>query len=65
MNVNKSKLMKRAWEIKKSENTTMSVALTKAWSESRELTADKLAEMINTEFGFFWTASVWEGYGKN
>lgn len=60
-------VMTRAWEIRKSEKTNMSISLKKAWAEAKgetELTAEKLASLINDNFGFFWTAAVWEKYGK-
>jgi len=63
----KSEIMTRAWEIRRAENVNMSVSLKKAWAEAKgvsELTAEKLASLINDKFGFFWTAYVWEKYGK-
>ena len=52
----KSEIMTRAWEIRKAENTTMSVALRKAWAESRKPAHVELAEILG--------GNVWENYGK-
>jgi len=38
-------IMTRAWEIRKAENTTMSVAMMLAWSESKSVSYNKTVSM--------------------
>lgn len=57
----KAEVMTRAWEIRKSENTTMSIALVRAWAESKKtetITIEIVAEKIENAFSF-WSPSVW------
>ena len=46
MKYNRSKIMRRAWEIKRSENVSISEALKAAWAEAKNPTPKTLREEI-------------------
>ena len=53
MKYNRSEIMKRAWEIKRAENTTIGAALVKAWAEAKcknTMTTTTVVVKCNGEF---------------
>jgi hypothetical protein len=78
MKYNRSEIMRRAWEIKRSENVSISEALKAAWAEAKNPTPktlrEEMIERINTIISasnrpedYTLTAVVndWANYGKN
>ena len=76
MKYNRTEIMRRAWEIKRSENVSMSIALVRAWAEAK--TAQRKNEIIkrlenivslgNQRGNFYFytlVANDWVKYGKN
>ena len=45
---NRSEIFKRAWAIKKSENTTMSIALKRAWAEAKAPNGKTVEEYLKS-----------------
>lgn len=64
MKYNRRNIMRNAWEIKKSANVSMSVALKAAWATEKAMMA---AEEIGKESGWNYrvVANDWVKYGKN
>ena len=52
--MNRVKLMRRAWKIKRELKTTMSMALKKSWAEMKGLVKKSILEI----------GTLWEKYGK-
>lgn len=64
MKYDKSHIMKKAWQIRKSSKVNMSVALKAAWAIVK---AENAAEKEGSECGWNYRVktSVWEKYGKS
>ena len=61
---NKSNIMKSAWEIRRSANVSMSIALKSAWAlEKAMMEADKIGEASG--YNHKAAANDWTKYGKN
>lgn len=65
MKYNKSKIMKRAWELKKENGITMSKALKSAWAEAKGTVVEFKNNMRIVVNGVFYVLKRWTKTGHD